>query len=82
MGLHADGEFYAREKREAGKTCEPESSDPDNGNVNCSNGNNYKSVCEYSCDKGFKLSDPELCSRFCDGNGWSQKEPLCEENVN
>ncbi|KAJ8050871.1 hypothetical protein HOLleu_04239 [Holothuria leucospilota] len=62
--------------------CKPESSHPNNGNVICSDGNNYQSVCDYTCDKGFKLSDPALDSRFCDGHGWSKKEPFCKEILN
>ncbi|XP_035767784.1 uncharacterized protein LOC102781488, partial [Neolamprologus brichardi] len=53
---------------------------PDKGHVNCSHkygSFSYDSLCQYSCEEGYKLSvqTPLRCS----GSGkWSDKHPSCE----
>ncbi|XP_063322818.1 E-selectin-like isoform X1 [Pelmatolapia mariae] len=53
---------------------------PDKGHVNCSHkhGNfTYDSLCQYSCEEGYKLSVQTPLR--CTGSGkWSDKHPSCE----
>lgn len=61
--------------------CEPESSSPVHGTVSCTDGNHHKSLCDYICDDGYKLSDPQARYRVCDRQKWSRKEPTCEGEI-
>nr|XP_039253479.1 sushi, von Willebrand factor type A, EGF and pentraxin domain-containing protein 1-like [Styela clava] len=63
--------------------CQPQSASPTNGDVTCSDGNNGRSKCEYSCQPGFAVVGSP--SRTCedDGDGdeigeWSAREPSCQ----
>ncbi|KAJ8050996.1 P-selectin [Holothuria leucospilota] len=58
--------------------CELKSSPPVHGSVSCTDGNNHKSICDYTCDEGYKLSDPKMRFRVCDRQKWSGEEPTCE----
>uniref|UniRef100_A0A3P8R4Z3 E-selectin n=1 Tax=Astatotilapia calliptera TaxID=8154 RepID=A0A3P8R4Z3_ASTCA len=53
---------------------------PDKGHVNCSHNYgsfSYDSLCQYSCEEGYKLSVPGPLR--CTGSGkWSEKPPTCE----
>ncbi|XP_030583090.1 uncharacterized protein LOC115778870 [Archocentrus centrarchus] len=53
---------------------------PDNGYVNCSHkhGNfSYDSLCQYSCEEGYKLS-MQRPLRCTSSGKWSEKPPTCE----
>ncbi|XP_013766577.1 E-selectin [Pundamilia nyererei] len=53
---------------------------PDKGHVNCSHNYgsfSYDSLCQYSCEEGYKLSVQTPLR--CTGSGkWSEKPPTCE----
>uniref|UniRef100_A0A3P9BLE9 E-selectin n=1 Tax=Maylandia zebra TaxID=106582 RepID=A0A3P9BLE9_9CICH len=53
---------------------------PDKGHVNCSHNYgsfSYDSLCQYSCEEGYKLSVQTPLR--CTGSGkWSEKTPTCE----
>ena len=50
--------------------------DPENGQVNVSNGAVTGAMATYACDEGFILDGPE--TRVCDDEGrWSGSEPEC-----
>lgn len=34
-------------------------------------------MCQYTCDEGYQLSDPESSVLTCKGKDWSGKEPAC-----
>uniref|UniRef100_A0A3P9BM80 E-selectin n=1 Tax=Maylandia zebra TaxID=106582 RepID=A0A3P9BM80_9CICH len=54
---------------------------PDKGHVNCSHNYgsfSYDSLCQYSCEEGYKLSVQTPLR--CTGSGkWSEKTPTCEK---
>ena len=50
--------------------------DPENGNVDTSDGTLEGDVASYECDSGFTLEG--VSSRTCTASGWSDKEPSCE----
>ncbi|KAJ8050992.1 hypothetical protein HOLleu_04393 [Holothuria leucospilota] len=58
-------------------SCKPELTHPTHGSVFCSNGNKSESVCQYTCDEGYQLSDPESSVLICKGKNWSGKESVC-----
>ena len=65
-------------------TCKPANTAPTNGQLACTNGNNFESVCTYSCDNGYGLSDLALTTSTCNDNGdndadgvWSSIAPTC-----
>ena len=56
----------------------------ENGKIQCTNSNNFESVCSYECDLGYGLSDEALTNTTCvdsgggDANGaWSTVAPEC-----
>ncbi|XP_073667502.1 E-selectin isoform X3 [Paramisgurnus dabryanus] len=61
--------------------CKPEDiTTPDHGTVYCSNPNgnfSYDSLCEYSCDEGYKLKGASM-ARCTVTTEWSSKPPTCE----
>ena len=49
---------------------------PNHGSVECSDGDNYNSVCQFECDEGYDLNGSE--SRTClDDPKWSGSEAIC-----
>lgn len=65
--------------------CQPGLVDPKNGQMNCSNGNKFNSVCDFSCDDGFFIdgSDSVRCNEIQSDNmvKWNGEEPLCKPCV-
>ncbi|XP_073712268.1 E-selectin isoform X3 [Misgurnus anguillicaudatus] len=61
--------------------CKPEDiTKPDHGTFHCSdpNGNfSYDSLCEYSCDEGYKLNGASM-AKCTATTEWSSKPPTCE----
>nr|XP_055042279.1 E-selectin isoform X3 [Misgurnus anguillicaudatus] len=61
--------------------CKPEDiTKPDHGTFHCSdpNGNfSYDSLCEYSCDEGYKLKGASM-AKCTATTEWSSKPPTCE----
>ena len=65
-------------------TCNPARTNLANGQVVCSNSNELGSVCKYTCDSGYGLSNTSLASTTCiddgnnDANGeWNSTPPTC-----
>lgn len=58
-------------------TC-PLLEDPENGNINCSNGEPvYKSQCSFTCNPDYSLHGHELLT--CDRHGnWTGEKPTCQ----
>ena len=63
-------------------TCPKSLSAPENGkDPECDKGNNYGSICTYTCETGFILSSATALT--CGGEGfspsgeWSADEPTC-----
>ena len=57
---------------------------PDNGNLNCSLGNDGKpnpgDTCTFTCNNGYELSDGDGWT--CTDTGmWSSSQPTCELGV-
>ena len=71
-----------------GITCEPPSSAPEFGVVECSNENFFESICAYECLPGYAFVDSpgvkdipqfSIIVRNCEADGsWSREEPICE----
>jgi len=69
-------------------TCEPPSSAPEFGVVECSNENFFESICTYECLPGYAFVDSpgvkdipqfSIIVRNCGADGsWSREEPICE----
>ncbi|KAJ8050872.1 Sushi repeat-containing protein SRPX2 [Holothuria leucospilota] len=76
-GFDKNAEEIRKHSHPSEKDCEPELTHPTHGSVICSQGNDYKSVCKYSCDEGYQLSDPESTVVVCTGKKWSAKKPVC-----
>ncbi|XP_071853893.1 sushi, von Willebrand factor type A, EGF and pentraxin domain-containing protein 1-like isoform X2 [Apostichopus japonicus] len=52
------------------------------GVITCSDGNMFSSVCVYTCNEGFFITDLNSQNRVCMNNGlWSGEEPACEPNT-
>ncbi|PIK36489.1 putative CUB and sushi domain-containing protein 3-like [Apostichopus japonicus] len=52
------------------------------GVITCSDGNTFGSVCVYTCNQGFFITDLNSQNRVCMNNGlWSGEEPACEPNT-
>ena len=65
-------------------TCDPSRTNLTNGYVSCTNSNQLGSVCTYSCNTGYGLSDISLTNTTCNDNGdndnngeWSSTAPQC-----
>lgn len=53
---------------------------PQNGGVDCTDGDQFGSICDYSCNEGYRFSDPEQTSRLCTvDHVWSGNQAYCEE---
>ena len=70
-------------------TCSPAQSNPGNGSVSCTDTNMFGSVCTYSCDTGFGLSNVSLVNTTCNDDSdddsagvWSSATPPTCEGVN
>ena len=55
--------------------------DPSNGVINCSLGDDgvpsYEDTCSYTCNTGYKLTGSD--TRSCQSNGsWSGSDDVCE----
>ena len=68
-------------------TCGDERLAPANGNISCTNGNNFESTCTYTCANGYGLSEISLITATCIDNGdddadgvWSAEAPTCNGN--
>lgn len=63
--------------------CLPEQTAPRYGDVDCTDRNNYKSRCTFSCNPGYRLSKPKATTDCLDdGSGdalgqWSDPKPEC-----
>ena len=56
-------------------------SDPSNGMINCSLGDDevpsYEDTCSFTCNTGYELTGSE--SRICQSNGsWSGNNAVCD----
>ena len=65
-----------------GIVCPPPHSDPANGNVSCSDGNNEGSVCTFTCIENYSLVGSPASTCLDDGNldltgVWSTDAPSC-----
>jgi len=64
--------------------CDPPRTAPTNGNVTCTNTNKYASICTYTCNDGYVLSNISLATTTCKAVGvstagvWSSVPPQCE----
>ena len=59
-------------------TCDPSRTAPTNGRVSCTDTNHYDSVCTYTCNEGYALSNENLETTTCIGDGqWSSVPPQC-----
>ena len=65
-------------------TCDPSRTAPTNGNVSCTNTNQFGSVCTYTCNSGYALSNNSLTNTTCNDDGdndadgeWSSNPPEC-----
>ena len=61
--------------------CQPRS-DPNNGMINCSLGDDrvpsYEDTCSYTCNMGYELTGSN--TRTCQSNGsWSGGDSVCRE---
>jgi len=67
--------------------CKDEISAPENGEVECSDGQNLGSVCAFYCDPGFALLGEEASTCVSEGIGntaswkWDNPIPRCQGNV-
>jgi len=60
--------------------CQPSLSDPDNGAITCSLGDDevpsYEDTCSFTCNTGYELTGSD--TRTCQSNGsWSGSETVC-----
>lgn len=45
--------------------------------IDCSNSNNYLSVCQFSCHEGYQMTGvPEIT---CEKTGWTNNVPFCDQ---
>lgn len=56
-----------------GIMCKPVFANPSNGEVDCSDLNNYGSQCSFTCADGFTLKGS--ASTICRGSGWINPKP-------
>ncbi|XP_035664408.1 sushi, von Willebrand factor type A, EGF and pentraxin domain-containing protein 1-like [Branchiostoma floridae] len=55
---------------------------PYRGNVSCTDGSNFLSVCTYSCDEGFGISSGTNIVRVCTAAAeWTGIEPRCTDTI-
>ncbi|XP_061173458.1 uncharacterized protein LOC133182626 [Saccostrea echinata] len=60
------------------KTCPTLSPSVGNLNYSCTDGNKYRSICTYSCAKGYDITPGMSRVRVCTANGkWRSEEPTC-----
>ena len=65
-------------------TCDPTRTALTNGNVSCTNTNQFGSVCTFTCNSGYALSNNNLTKTTCNDDGdndaegeWSSNPPQC-----
>lgn len=59
-------------------TCKPSYSNPSNGRVDCSDGNNHGSKCTFACEEGFSLAGGSVST--CRQPGWTlNQSPTCRK---
>ena len=51
-------------------------SSPRNGDVTCSDVNNFQSECEFTCRHGYVLNG--MATMTCLESGWDHGAPTCE----
>ena len=49
------------------------------GSIECSDDNNYKSICYFACDEGYALYGAR--STECYDNGWDAQTPFCNSKL-
>ena len=49
------------------------------GSIECSDANNYKSICSFSCNEGYALYGAR--STECYDNGWDAQTPHCNSKL-
>lgn len=54
-------------------TCSPSYSNPSNGLVDCTNTNNYASICQFDCEEGFSIEGATTSK--CLEKGWTMDAP-------
>jgi len=69
----------------AERRCLPAATDPRNGKVTCyhGGGNDYGSICYYSCNEGYKKSPSTDALVTCGADGeWSRPPYTCRSKIN
>jgi len=65
------------------KSC-PSLTDPINGTMNCSPGNDgvptYEDTCNFTCNTGYELTGSDTRTCQSDGN-WSGNETMCRRGM-
>jgi len=67
-------------------TCDPPRTAPTNGDVSCTNTTQFGSICTYTCNEGYGLSNTSLSTTTCNGVGistagsWTSVPPQCIED--
>ena len=63
-------------------TCVPDysTSTITNGDISCSDGNNYGSVCTFECDADYKI-DGQSNVLECTEPGWDANAPVCQGEI-
>ena len=61
----------------------PSLTDPSNGMINCSLGDDevlsYEDICSFTCDTGYELTDSD--TRTCQSDGsWSGSTAMCRRS--
>ncbi|XP_071482925.1 scavenger receptor cysteine-rich domain-containing protein DMBT1-like [Diadema antillarum] len=62
-------------------TCPPLEEIPTNGQLACTMGGLYGSLCKYTCDRGFTVHPPAASLRQCLADGWTGEVPECRDTM-